>query len=399
LAIARQLLERKLDGQAQVLARLPDTRDFIAWIEQARAGLADARTPAALRVQEAQAANAYWSAWSSVRMQFARRDELKLPAHWPIFLTRSSPISGVSRNAGDPINAVLNYSYRILETEVRLAVLTIGLDPGMGILHADQKSRDSFVYDVIEPLRPVVDGYVLTLLAERTFSAAEFFEGRNGICRLMPPLTTALAEAGPQMAKVVGPVVEQVAQRLVQGQGASLKPIRVPTLLSQANRSASRVGVRTSSKQKARYGELAVPSACRECGVIVADVARGYCDACLPTIQARQSRKFGESGRARLAELRAAGREPSRGGEARKKRGEKISRHMKEQAAWEAENGTDADPEVFRLEILPTLQGISLSKIAGATGMSQSYCSTVRRGIMVPHARHWAKLRSLVSDE
>lgn len=58
---------------------------------------------------------------------------------------------------------MLSDLYAILETEVRLAILTMGLDPGMGILHADLKSRDSFVYDVIEPLRPVVDGYLLTL--------------------------------------------------------------------------------------------------------------------------------------------------------------------------------------------------------------------------------------------
>lgn len=52
---------------------------------------------------------------------------------------------------------------------MRLAILTIGLDPGMGILHADQKSRDSFVFDVIEPLRPVVDGQLLGILERRTF--------------------------------------------------------------------------------------------------------------------------------------------------------------------------------------------------------------------------------------
>jgi hypothetical protein len=35
-------------------------------------------------------------------------------------------VSGVSRNASNPINALLNYVYAIFETEVRLAVLTKG---------------------------------------------------------------------------------------------------------------------------------------------------------------------------------------------------------------------------------------------------------------------------------
>jgi len=63
---------------------------------------------------------------------------------------------------------------------VRLAIPAIGSDPGMGILHVDPKSRGSFVYDVIEPLRPVLDDYLLTLPEERTPSANEFFETRQG---------------------------------------------------------------------------------------------------------------------------------------------------------------------------------------------------------------------------
>ena len=44
-----------------------------------------------------------------------------------------------------------------LETEVRVAILTMGLDLGMGLIHADLKNRDAYVFDVIERMRPVVD--------------------------------------------------------------------------------------------------------------------------------------------------------------------------------------------------------------------------------------------------
>ena len=60
-----------------------------------------------------------------------QRDQAKVPKHWKTLGTRSSPISGATRNASNPINALLNYLYAILETEVRLAILTMGLDPSM----------------------------------------------------------------------------------------------------------------------------------------------------------------------------------------------------------------------------------------------------------------------------
>jgi CRISPR/Cas system-associated endonuclease Cas1 len=62
---------------------------------------------------------------------------------------------GTARNATDPINALLNLSYRLVEAEGHLATLALGLDPGMGILHADLKGRASLVLDLIEAVRPV----------------------------------------------------------------------------------------------------------------------------------------------------------------------------------------------------------------------------------------------------
>jgi hypothetical protein len=200
------------------------------------------------------------------------------------------------------------------------------------------------------------------------------------------------------LAKIVGPVIEQVAQRLVQGQNTTAKSISVPTVLSQANRSAGRDGVRVEAKRSRNSIKLSVASACGECGVILEGVARRYCDACSPAMQERQFHDFSVAGRARLAELRAAGRDPSQERAARRERGQKNSQHMTLQADWEAKNGIDADPEVFRREILPRLQGIPLGVMAKATGLSQSYCSSIRRGELVPHYRHWQALRQLMSN-
>lgn len=397
LHIARDLLKAKLVGQRDVLHRLPDSKQCIAVVDQALADLDDAATPVQLRTVEARAANAYWTAWTSVSIRFARKDQFRLPAHWPIFLTRSSPLTKSPRAAIGPINALLNYATAILETEVRIALLTMGMDAGIGVFHADQKGRDSFVYDVIEPIRPVVDSHVLTWLETRTFSARDFFETREGVCRLMPPLAKALAEMGPLLAKVTAPVVEQVAQRLAEKQGTLAMPLKVPTLLSQANRSAGRDSIRTKAKKPALDIPVAAPNACRECGVVVTEKERQYCDECLPVYQQKQAASFGEAGRAKMAELRAAGRDPSQTREAKKHRGAKISQRLKEQKTWEAEHGREADPQMFVREILPSLQGVSLGAMANATGLSPQYCSLIRRGLKVPHQRHWRVLGRLLN--
>ncbi len=390
--IARDLLRAKILGQREVLQRLPDSRQCTSVLDQALLDLDGVDSSVRLRAVEAQAATAYWTAWSSVSVRFSKKDQFRLPAHWSIFLTRSSPLTKSSRGSSNPINTLLNYLYAILETEVRLAILAMGMDPGMGMLHADLKGRDSFVFDVIEPLRPAVDDHVLTFLEKRTFSAQEFFETREGVCRLMPPMAKVLAVMGPQLAKVTAPVVEQVAQRLAEHQGTAATPLRIPTLLSQANRSAGREGVRTAMKKPAREIPVAAPNACRECGTVLTGNGRKYCDECLPTYQLEQATSFGEAGRAKLAELRASGRDPSQSREARKHRGKKNSQRMQEQKVWEAEHDREADPDVFRRDILPKLRGVSLGMMANATGLSQQYCSQIRRGLKVPHERHWEAL-------
>lgn len=171
----------------------------------------------------------------------------------------------------------------------------------------------------------------------------------------------------------------------------------MPTLLSQANRSDGRDRVRMTEKKATTPGKLSVPAACRECGVVLEDALRMYCSERLPCYQRAHAASFSDAGRVKLAELRAAGRDPSRGDLAKAKRGQKNSQHMQDQAAWEAEHGTETDPEVFRRETLPHLQGVSLGAIGKTTGLSEQYCSLIRRGLYGPHRRHWANLATIMN--
>ena len=157
---------------------------------------------------EGHAASAYWNAWQSLSVQFPQSDLGRVPAHWRTFGTRRSPISGTSRRPPNPVNAILNYLYTLLETETRLAITALGLDPGFGLLHVDHAMRDSLVYDLMEPIRPSIDRYVLDWIMRTPLRRSWFFEQGDGCCRLMADLTVRLSETAQNWADEVAPIVE-----------------------------------------------------------------------------------------------------------------------------------------------------------------------------------------------
>ena len=53
---------------------------------------------------------------------------------------------------------------------------------------------------------------MLRFLGERTFTAEEFFETREGVCRLVPPLTTEVSESLYAVIPSVRKIVKQVRQ-------------------------------------------------------------------------------------------------------------------------------------------------------------------------------------------
>ncbi len=264
-------------------------------------------------------------------------------------------------------------------------------------MHADLKARDSLALDLMEAVRPQVDAFVLDLLRSRTFAARDFFETREGGCRLMPPLAKLLAEIGSQWAAALGPVVERVA-RLLMGPAAAKSAM--PTPLTQANRSAGRDGLRRGERQK-RMPDAALPAACLMCGLVLEWTGRDYCDGCLPEYRTEQATEsFGQAGPSALTRLRAEGIDPAHGGVAGRKRGERNGAHAAAMARWERERegGEPTDLDTFVRDILPRLRGVSLRVIAEATGLSEGYCSFVRRGQKVPHRRHWPVLMQLGTE-
>ncbi len=412
LTIARDLLHHKIAGQAAVADRLlPLTATAstataaASHVRRILATLPSAATVDRLRWLEADAALHYWGAWAGLPVRWAKRDAERVPEHWRTAGSRTSPLTSSPRLATDPVNALLNYAYAIVEAEARIALLAVGLDPGLGVLHADQVRRDSLALDVMEAVRPDVDAWVLDTLTSRTFGKADFHETRAGVCRLMPPMAKLVAETAPRWAAAVAPVAEAVARTLATGpasgagtlsQKAMTRPL--PTPLTQTNRSAGRDALRRGERRE-RVPAATLPSACLICGVVLDRTNRAYCDDCLPNYRAEQADEWSAGGRAALATLRANGVSPAHGETAGRKRGERNAAHVASVTAWEKEHaGVRTDPATFARDILPCLQRVPLRAMIQATGLSEGYCSFVRRGQKVPHRRHWDALRELAEE-
>ena len=116
----RTLLTHKLEGQLHVTANLPNLDEALtahAAITAALADLEQAGTIELMRQAESQAARAYWQAWASMPLTFARRDVGQVPDSWRVFGSRTSTLSGGPRLAATPGNALLNYLYALAEQE------------------------------------------------------------------------------------------------------------------------------------------------------------------------------------------------------------------------------------------------------------------------------------------
>jgi CRISPR-associated protein Cas1 len=79
-----------------------------------------------------------------------------------------------------------NYLFACLESEARLALLAQGLDPALGVLHADQRNRDSLALDAIEPMRAAADNVLLDLMEDREFTARDFVSCRTAFVESWP---------------------------------------------------------------------------------------------------------------------------------------------------------------------------------------------------------------------
>jgi CRISPR-associated endonuclease Cas1 len=380
LNIARELIDQKLAGQEQVARYKLHASEIADAICRWRGELPNASTPARILHIEGRAANSYWSAWRQLSINFPKKDEQRLPDHWRVFGTRFSPLTGSPRLAVNPPNAILNYLYAILESESRIAVSAVGLDPGLGVLHVDTPNRDSLALDVMEAVRPSVDAYLLEWLTKERLRREWFFEQYNGNCRLMGSFAAFLSETAPAWGRTVGVFAEMVAQRLWDSTRRSNRDRPFPTRLTQKRRSEGRGNEFVFKSPRARRPEKICPG----CGVTT---SRGQlCMECWHGIS-----------RSNLIELAKVGRIAALNPESRKKHANTQRRHQAAKRAWlDSPRSSWPTEKSYAEEIQPRLSGIAISRLSAAMGVSESYAADIRTGRHRPHPRHWQALAQLV---
>lgn len=381
--ICRKLIDAKLEGQEQLLRER--LHDLVAAQEIAayRDNLKMADTAEAIRWLEARAAIAYFGALRNIPVLWAKMDLARIPENWRTVGSRHSPLSGGPRLAVTPFHAVLNYCFALVEGESRLALVSVGLDSALGLgLHTDTPNRDSLALDVLEPVRPQVERWLVSWIVQEPFRKADFFETSSGNCRLRSHLCAKLSETAPTWGKLLAPWAEYVARTLWANSSRSKSSRRPSTPLTQQHR--------REAKGQPALPQVKIPKPerfCRGCGKSVHGDSTN-CKKCDLRIA-----------RERLVDIGRLGRIAGHTPEAISKEAATHRRHAQARATWDlTQQPVWLTDQVFSERVQPALANVSATAIAKRIGVSRWYAGRIREGYR-PHPRHWRTLAKLIGVE
>jgi CRISPR-associated endonuclease Cas1 len=383
LKISKELISQKLAGQELLVRDMLRNSPAADAIARFRDELTRADGLDHVRLIESQAARCCWQSWSLVRISWPRKDEVRVPEHWKRFGSRISTLTRSPRLASTPPNALLNFLYSLLESESRLSAAAMGLDPGLGFLHMDTANRDSLACDIMEPIRPRCDAFVLNWLQTEPLRRSDFWEDRNGNCRIGSKLAIKLCETSDTWRRLVAPVAEHVAQEIWSSVS---KPTSASKLAAQLI--ATRL---TQSRRRAVKGSD-VPA-------VKAPKPEKICPGCGATRrEGRHCPSCGrEVSREELIESAKVGRLVAQSPKSQGKRSETQRRHRAAQQAWRSSPKlASLTEETYTGKIQPSLAGVTISALSSTLGVSEPYAADIRAGRRRPHQRHWLALAELV---
>ena len=184
LYIAGQIVKQKVKSSVSLLKELSNFYDIdITTINREIEGI-DYNNINSLMMFEGRIASAYWTELSKIFNQLASDFN---------FQSRKNLSYSWNMNASDPVNALLNYGYALLESMIRKDINAIGLDVSIGYLHEIAPSKHPLVYDLQELFRYVVDYSVIELL-ETKLKQSDFITTENYHIRLKPDTAKLLIE-------------------------------------------------------------------------------------------------------------------------------------------------------------------------------------------------------------
>jgi hypothetical protein len=231
--------------------------------------------------------------------------------------------------------------------------------------------------DLMEVCRPKCDAFVLHWIQSEPFRKSDFWEDRNGNCRLSSSLAIQLSETADTWRKLISPVAEYVAQELWASisKPRSGLPSQLATRLTQrTKRMAKGSDVPDVKQPKPKHF-------CSDCGAkIPSDSA--VCSICAKPATRKNF---------------LVGRKLAQQPEYRAKRAETMRTHRRAIQNWRTSDlPVWLTREAYVSQIQSALASVAKSQIRSAIGVSEPYSSDIQAGRRIPHPRHWQALAGLV---
>lgn len=212
-ALARQLCLHKFRAISRVLAAQPEHR-LQAQLDMAMEASRDCLNEDSLRGIEGSIQRAVFQYWRS-----------RLDKDWGFEQRQRRP-------APDPVNALLSLSYTLIHHEAVRQAKYHGLDPDLGFYHRLAYSRSSLACDLIEPLRPRIEAWVVETLQQGLLTKRHFGFSKADGCMLgkegrliFYPLFEAFMQKGRRTlashARWLAKQLSQQQPQLITERGAS----------------------------------------------------------------------------------------------------------------------------------------------------------------------------------
>lgn len=306
LRLATWILKRKFDSQLSAVDHVISETSRLQ-MQVLIKELSSDQTLYDLLAREGRVSQIYWESLNGNPLPWPAWTHKRIPSHWRMISTRASGGRDRVRDATDPFNALLNYGYTLLEVETRIACAVESLDPDLGYLHVDARRRESFIYDLLEPIRVLVDKATLEWLARGGAHPHNFIELKNGVVRLDP-------DAARSYAEHLIPRLRQPTLSIAADFATQLRKVDIPYRL---------ITERTAARKAGTTIGIGVP--CGYCTQPVPKVGLKFCGRSCYIRHSVEIRRPIRHAQEKLEAMRAQGLSPGHGGEAAMKRGAKIS--------------------------------------------------------------------------
>lgn len=163
LITSKEIIKSKIKNQMYTLKTLNknkedlEIKENILKLEENILKVDETNTKNEIRGIEGISSQIYWSSIKNI-----------IPSEYN-FENRSK------KPATDLFNAMLNYGYAILSSQITIKILEAGLNPDIGLLHADLNYRHSLTYDLIEEFRQqTVDKTMISMINNRQIKIEDY---------------------------------------------------------------------------------------------------------------------------------------------------------------------------------------------------------------------------------